>query len=373
MEWTLLETKEQLEPLIDLIRQSDEVAMDLEADSLHHYHSKICLLQFTLQGQHFLVDPLKIDDLSTLLEALQGKTILAHGCDYDLRMMKLHWDFVPDKIFDTMIASRLMGIKAFGLGNLAEEFLDLKLDKGNQKADWSRRPLSESMQHYAAMDTAILHDLVKQIRHKLEDLGRLAWAEESCEFLRLSATNPSDKKEKDPWRIKGSSFLKPPELAVLKATWEFREELAQEWDQPVFKVINNEKLIQIAQRAPNHTEVNYSVLPKLPRNFKGSLTAKFLKTINDVIQGPRDNDPPRLKRKPPPAVSPHPMVLEKIKEIRDEIAADLDLEPTLIANKVQLVSLSTHSLKSEEEIRKNTLLMNWQFQLFTPKIIGLKP
>lgn len=373
MEWTLLETEYDLAPLIDLIGQSEEIAMDLEADSLHHYHSKICLLQFTVQGQNFIVDTLKIEDLSHLLDSLKGKTILAHGCDYDLRMMKMHWDFVPDKIFDTMIASRLMGVKAFGLANLAAEFLELKLDKGNQKADWSRRPLPETMQHYAAMDTAILHELVLQIRTRLSELGRLEWADESCEYLRISATKPIEKKNKDLWRVKGSSFLQPKELAVLQAIWGFRETQAEEWDQPVFKVLSNEKIVLISQKAAQHDEVTFNDLPKLPRNFKGSLTAKFLRTINEALSAPRENDPPRLKRKPPPISSPHPLVLEKLREVRDLIAADLNLEPTLIANKVQLVSLSTHPLKTEKSIKENTQMMDWQFDLFLPKIIGWKP
>jgi ribonuclease D len=326
MEWKLIEQTQELTDVIDLIKASSEVAVDLEADSLHHYHSKICLLQITAQGQHFLIDTLKIGDLSEVLSALQAKTILAHGCDYDLRMMKQHWNFVPSKIFDTMIASRLIGAKAFGLANLAKEYLNLELDKGSQKADWSRRPLPDNMQHYAAMDTAILHELVSKIRHELDALGRMEWAEESCDWLLESATQAAPKeRDRDSWRVKGSSNLIPKELAVLKCIWHFREELAQEWDQPVFKVLSNEKLIQMAEKATFFNEYNYQQLPKLPRNFKGSLTAKLLKGINEILSGPRETDPPRLKRKPPPVQSPHPLVLEKLREIRDSAAETLSL------------------------------------------------
>ena len=373
MEWTLLETEADLAPLIDLINQVDTIALDLEADSLHHYHSKICLIQITVKNQHFLIDTLSIKDMSSLLSAIQDKLILAHGCDYDLRMMNQHWNFIPSKIFDTMVASRLIGAKAFGLASLAKEFLGMELDKGSQKADWSLRPLPDVMQKYAALDTAILHELVDLIQDKLIELGRLDWAVQSCEHLRISATLPSDKKKDDPWRVKGSTFLASKELAILKVTWAFREEIAMDWDQPVFKILSNEKLVQIACSAATLESVTFNELPKMPRNFKGSLIAKFLKIINDEISGPRDNDPSRLKRKPPPPVSPHPLTLEYVKEQRDLICSKLELEPTLLANKLQLVNISTGSIDSESDIREGTNLMEWQYDLLIPKIVGWQP
>ncbi|MEE8607147.1 MAG: hypothetical protein V3S55_06070, partial [Nitrospiraceae bacterium] len=108
-----------LERLIRRIRGAERVAVDTEADSLHNYFEKVCLVQLSLEGEHFLVDPLSELDLTGFLEALAEKTLIAHGGDYDLRMMRASMGFRPRReVFDTMIAAQLLGIEQIGLAAL---------------------------------------------------------------------------------------------------------------------------------------------------------------------------------------------------------------------------------------------------------------
>src|SRR4029078_8355568 len=86
-------------------------------------------------------------------------------------------------IFDTRIASQLLGIKSFGLAALLEQFFCAQIDKKYQRADWSLRPLTPGMLDYAAQDTDHLLDLRDELKSRLEKLGRLEWAKE--EFDRL--------------------------------------------------------------------------------------------------------------------------------------------------------------------------------------------
>ena len=89
---------------------ADWMALDTEADSLHAYPEKLCLIQITIPGQDVLADPLAGLDLSNLFAAtLNRHTILMHGADYDVRLFKLGHNFVPNRIFDTMLAARLHG------------------------------------------------------------------------------------------------------------------------------------------------------------------------------------------------------------------------------------------------------------------------
>jgi len=123
----------RLKGVISAINESPWVAVDTEADSLHAYPEKLCLMQFSVLGADFLVDTLAGLDLSELLRTLQSREIIFHGADYDLRMLRKTFNFAPSAIFDTMTAARLLGYTQFGLGHLVEKHLGVKLEKGPQK------------------------------------------------------------------------------------------------------------------------------------------------------------------------------------------------------------------------------------------------
>src|SRR5260370_4233366 len=124
-------------------------------------------------------------NIDPLLDALNAHELIMHGADYDLRLLEKHHQFVPSAIFDTMLASRLLGEKQFGLSALVEKFLGVKLDKGSQKADWAQRPLTERMEKYARADTHHLKPLADKLRAELKIKKRLAWHQES--FAQLIA------------------------------------------------------------------------------------------------------------------------------------------------------------------------------------------
>ena len=117
---------------------------------------KVCLIQISTADGDRLIDPLAKINLDPLLDALNAHELIMHGADYDLRLLRKHHEFTPSAIFDTMLAARLLGERQFGLSSLVEKFLGVKLDKGSQKADWARRPLTEKMEAYARNDTHYL-------------------------------------------------------------------------------------------------------------------------------------------------------------------------------------------------------------------------
>ena len=167
------------------------MAVDTEADSLHAYPEKVCLIQISTVAGDVLVDPLSKINLDPMLDALSGHELIMHGADYDLRLLEKHHQFTPSAIFDTMLASRLIGEMQFGYSTLVEKFLGVKLEKGPQKANWALRPLTERMEKYARNDTHYLKPLVDQLRAGLEAKGRLAWHQESCARLIADARSRS--------------------------------------------------------------------------------------------------------------------------------------------------------------------------------------
>ena len=119
-----------IEPLIQQIGSSNSVALDTEADSLHSYFEKICLIQLSVAGKQYLVDPLSKLDLSGLSEAIADKQLIFHGGDYDLRMLRASLGFRPrGEVFDTMIAAQVLGMEQLGLGTLIERCFGIRMGK----------------------------------------------------------------------------------------------------------------------------------------------------------------------------------------------------------------------------------------------------
>ena len=206
-----------LESLIQRIRGDKSVALDTEADSLHNYFEKCCLIQLSLGGEHFIVDPLSDLDLTGFLEALAEKPLIVHGGDYDLRMMRASMGFrTRGEVFDTMIAAQLLGFEQIGLASLIERFFDITIGKEGQKSDWSRRPLSEKQKLYAINDTRYLAELSQRLRGELAQRGRVQWHRESCRAMVDATERDNSRDPEETWRVKGSGRLTPRQLAYLR-------------------------------------------------------------------------------------------------------------------------------------------------------------
>ena len=139
-----------------------------------------------------------------------------HGADYDISLFRMTFDWAPDEILDTQIGARFLGAERFGLAYLLEEEYGVQVSKQSQKADWSRRPLSEKMLEYAFNDVRYLIDLGQKIESRLEKLNRKAWFLEACNFARHSAFGRNDKPAREQWRISGWGKLSPKGLNYLK-------------------------------------------------------------------------------------------------------------------------------------------------------------
>src|SRR6267378_8418552 len=235
----VINTDEKLAAFLTALRQATWVAVDTEADSLHAYPEKVCLIQVSSIAGDVLIDPLADIDLDPFLDALAGHELIMHGADYDLRLLRKHHEFVPCSIFDTMLAARLLGLRQFSLGNLVETYLGVKLEKGAQKANWAMRPLTERMERYARNDTHFLKPLADKLKEELQSKGRLDWHQESCNRLikECSAEKPADMDAV--WRIKGSHLLGRPALAVLRELWQWREGEAISANRPPYFVISH--------------------------------------------------------------------------------------------------------------------------------------
>jgi len=271
----VITTDQELVEFLARLAGADWVAVDTEADSLHAYPEKLCLMQISIPGEDHLVDPLARIDLTPLLAVLRGHEIIMHGSDYDLRLLRKNYGFVPERIFDTMLASRLIGDREFGLVNLAQNYLGVTLEKGSQKADWAKRPLTPKMEVYARNDTHFLHSLAQLLREKLVALNRLDWHRETCNRL-IAACAVATRPEPDlVWRLKGAHRLSRAGLAVLRELWHWRETEAIAVNKPPYFVMPHEALVDVASAVSEHREHD----PLLPHHFSSRRREEVAKAV----------------------------------------------------------------------------------------------
>lgn len=349
----MIDTEQKLAAFLPELNAASWVAVDTEADSLHAYPEKVCLIQISTVTGDVLVDPLSKINLEPLLEALSGHELIMHGADYDLRLLEKHHQFTPSAIFDTMLASRLLGEAQFGYSTLVEKFLGMKLEKGPQKANWALRPLTERMEKYARNDTHYLKPLVDQLRAGLEAKGRLGWQQESCARLIAECTQSQPVDMDAVWRIKGSHLLGRSALAILRELWQWRETEAIAANRPPFFVMSHDALVEVAAAVAMQRPID----PILPRNISERRRNGLAKAIANGLEVTAEKFPKILQRtNHRPSDAERKRFLE-LQTHRDAHAKELGIDPTLIASRGTLSDLARNWDKYSSE------LMNWQREL----------
>jgi len=338
----------ELAEIVPLLKSVDRVAVDTEADSLHCYFEKLCLVQLSFAGHDYLVDPLAGFDLSPLREALHGRELVLQGADFDLRLLKRAMDFRATRVFDTVVAARLLGIRAFSLAALVERYFGVTLTKGSQKANWAQRPLPPHMEEYAMNDTRYLLPLAEKMEAELKEKGRYDWFQQSCQRGLAQTAVERVRDEEEAWRVSGSGMLSPRASAVLRALWFWRDQEAQAADRPSFHILQNHLLVEAARAFEQGRVPEFRHLS--PRRRRG-----FMDAAEGALRLPDAELPPRRRR----GVGVRPTVemeraAENLRKKRDVIAEELGLDPSFIAPRATVESIAADQSRSE------TLLVPWQ-------------
>ena len=270
------------------------IVVDSESDSLYHYHQKICLMQVaTDAGSCYLLDPLEgfpVEALRPILER-PDLTKVFHGADYDIALLKAKAGITLRNIYDTMVAAKFLGRTELGLQATLRDELGLAISKGNQKDDWSARPLSKEQLDYATTDVKHLLDVVAKQRNALVERKRLHWVQEECEALETLGGLPGKTPAREVFRdVKGVSLLSPRALAIFRELIACREDIASEVDVPPFRIAANEALLALArQEKESGRESLTSAIRR--REYMG----RFQEAIRAGLDVP-DSEVPKLER-----------------------------------------------------------------------------
>ncbi|ABA87583.1 ribonuclease D, putative [Syntrophotalea carbinolica DSM 2380] len=351
------------------LRDEAVIAVDLEADSLHSYQEKVCLLQISTSTRTVLVDPLAVEDLAALAPVLADPTIrkIFHAADYDIRCLFRDFRIEVQGLFDTMIACQMLGEKRVGLADVLAKYLDVELDKRYQRADWSKRPLEEGMILYAMEDTCHLHRLTEILEGRLRDMGRLSWAEE--EFALLQKVRHSENNGPLFMRVKGAGLLERKQLAVLEQLLQWRDEEACRRDRPAFKVVGNKTLLGLAQIMPGSLREAKGI-----EGFSPRLADRYGRALIGVVCKaaaiPREEWPvyPRGERRErDPAVEGR---MKDLKQVRAAMAEELDMDPGILVNNAQLEGVARACPADMDQLTELGILKNWQREVLGEGLLG---
>jgi ribonuclease D len=346
--------EQQLADLIRQIQAADRVALDTEADSLHSYREKLCLLQISAPSavaacreDDFIVDPLSNLDLEPLRHALEPREIVLHAADYDLRMLRRGLNFTASRIFDTVIAARLLGIREFSLGALVKRFFGVELHKHSQKANWALRPLPPRMLKYAVDDVHYLLPLAAKLEKELESVHRRDWFRQSCGRAIELAAAERERNQDELWRIPGAGALDPWTGAVLRALWQWREVEAEISDRPPFHILQNHELLKAAGNFISGRVPDY-------KHFSARRRQMFREAATTALQSPQSEWPVMRRRSGTRPTADIVRRAEQLRQRRDKSAEQLGLEAPFIASRSTLESIAA------DPARATALLVPWQ-------------
>lgn len=248
----LVETADALGALVTRLEGEPRLALDTEANSLHAYRERVCVVQLSVPGLDAIIDPLAVPDLTSLRQLVDRDEveIVFHGGDYDVSVLSRDHGFAFRRVFDTMIAATFLGEAQLGLLALVEKEFGVRLEKKYQTADWARRPFSSEQINYLRSDTLHLLELSARLKDRIAATDLVE--ETDIEFVRLAARRGSPWADiPEAWRkAKGAEKLDEQGRAVLASTWAWREQQARTHDVPRFRIVPNETLTDLAARPP---------------------------------------------------------------------------------------------------------------------------
>ncbi len=356
-----------LDDLAARVRRSHRVAVDTEADSLHHYFEKLCLIQVSFEGRTYLVDPLVDVDLTALLAALATRPLILHSAENDLRLLRRFAGFVPQQeVFDTLIAAQLLGRERLGMAALVEARYGVRLPKGGQKSNWSRRPLTAAQLRYAALDVAYLEGLADTLRRALQASGRESWlAQSAARMVERTAADPTPAAPEAPWQIKGTSRFDRHQLAVVKRLWHWRDQEARQVDLPPFRILHNTALLELAEWVVAHPGVPPEQGPALPRDCRGHRRAAVMRILSSAQRIPPAEWPEPRRRQ---STRRPPVVTQALRQACAQVAEQLGIAPAVLASRETLQTIAQAAPRSAAEIIACAHTLPWQAELLAPVV-----
>ncbi|MDQ3489239.1 MAG: HRDC domain-containing protein [Acidobacteriota bacterium] len=366
---TLIADEESLGRLVQELSRHPIVAVDTESNSLHAYRERVCLIQFSTPVDDFILDPIKVKDLQPLapLFANPAQQKVFHAAEYDIICLRRDYQFDFRNLFDTMSGARSLGWPQVGLAAILETRFAVTMNKKFQRADWGRRPLTSEQLDYARLDTHFLLALRDLQLQTLTSAGH--WPEAEEEFERIASLRSDGEAPSAPsaafWRVKGARDLAPAQAAVLQELFAYRDEQARRIDRPLFMVMGDATLLELARRAPRRSQDLAAVPGMTPDQIRRHGPA-VLRAIEQGLRAPAPR-PPQVEREPDEVRDRY----DRLHTWRKERARKRGVESDVILPRRALIDLARRPPRTEEDLSHITDLGPWRRGTYGQEILAL--
>ncbi len=361
----LIQQDKEFQDLVDFLHSQPRLAVDTESNSLHAYREQVCLIQFSIPEDDFLIDPLSLPDIGRLDALFASPKIekVLHGAEYDIMCLKRDFGFNFANLFDTRVAIRTLGRKRSGLRDVLVEEFDIQISKRYQRANWGKRPLSPALLDYARLDTHYLLPLRDRLDEALHAVGRWEEAREDCERIAIIDAHDNGFDPKGYWRISNACTLTPRQITILRELYLYRDTQARHLDRPPFKVLGDKTLLAIAKASSKGSHAFQSLPGMTPgvirRHEKGILAA--------VKRGQRAPIPRRPGHKPMDEIVR--ARYEALRTWRKDIARERKVESDIILPREVLLDIAQSAPDDAKTLQKIMAPLEWRFKTYGQDIL----
>ncbi|TGE10386.1 ribonuclease D [Hymenobacter fodinae] len=253
-----LTTAAQVQQLAEALQTAPRIAIDLEFDDMRHrYGRNLALIQLFDGQEAYLIDPLPLTnpahELEPLWAILRDPAVekIFHSCKSDILLLDELYGVHVRHITDTSVQYTLLAEadNNISLGRLIQAELGIEVDKGEQKSNWLKRPLTDAQKEYAANDVIYLFELADRLTAKLAALGRTEWAEQenaALEEVRYV------RDERPYMRNAGKYRIMPNELPLFRDLYMLRDQIARDLDRPPYMIFANDRLAELVRDTPRN-------------------------------------------------------------------------------------------------------------------------
>ena len=292
---TLVADNDSFDMMMKSLAAQPLVAVDTESNSMYVYQEQVCLIQFSIPDQDYLLDPLAFSSLADLDIIFADRQIekIFHSAEYDIMCLKRDFGYTFHNLFDTRIASRTLGRKRSGLRDLIAAEFNVEIDKRYQRSNWGKRPLPDNWLAYARLDTYYLIPLRHRLHKALNEAGHLEEALEASEYITQIQPHKNGFDPDGFWRVRNARELTPRQMAILRCLYLYRDQKARQLNRPPFKVMGDQTLHDLASAAPDRikdlTEIHGMTPGQIRRFGEGILEAIRQGNKDPIPRRPRSN------------------------------------------------------------------------------------
>ncbi|EKO3706898.1 ribonuclease D [Vibrio metschnikovii] len=367
MNYTIINQQHELQRVCALARQADVVMLDTEFVRTRTFFPQLGLIQLFDGETLSLIDPLAMEDMTPFIELLQDVSVLKvlHACGEDLEVFHNSLGCVPFPMVDTQLMAAFIGYGlSTGFAALANDLLNVELDKSESRTDWLARPLSEKQLEYAAADVFYLLPMYEQLLDKVTQAGWWDAVLQESQLQVEKRTRVFDAQFAY-LEIKGAWQLKPKELAILKplATWRYQQAVKR--DLALNFVIREHDLLTIARLAlssPKRMEEE-GIDPHVIRRHSDAIAT----IVKQAKQTPVENYPAAIV-----PLMDYPGYKQLFKKLKDEVkvvSQTSGLASEFLASKKQLNQLVSWVWNQQREPEHlPDLMQNWRLPLLGERL-----